>query len=78
MALITDAPPTICRVSKVSPRIINEKKPAHMGSKVAIILARVERMWLIPIRYSPNGRMVPNTTIYRISAHWVRVYVAFR
>jgi len=54
-------PPIICRGNSLSPRKMNARIPAKIGSKVAVMLARVERIWFIPEKKRPKGRMVPIT-----------------
>ena len=48
MAAITIVPPAICSGAMDSPRKINERTPATIGSMVEVMLARVARMRLMP------------------------------
>ena len=69
METITRTPPSICNGPMVSFKKIKDKAPAVIGSRVAVILAWVERIRLIPSKYNPNGTIVPNTPINNIHPH---------
>ena len=63
MEAMTHAPPKIWSGSNISPTKIYAKTAADIGSRVAVMLARVDLMWLMPTKYRPNGRIVPKMTM---------------
>ncbi len=69
MEAITSSPPSICSGANVSLKKIAAMTPALIGSRVAVILACVARMRLMPSKYSPNGKIVPQVAINKIHNH---------
>ena len=56
MAPITKAAPMICKGPKASPKKKKHMKPAEMGSRVAVIMARVERYMIDPHKVETEGK----------------------